>query len=123
MLWVGFGFGTASGVGFGQCWSGILFLALPETWWAAVKWQCLCVFSPVALLGVCDLGSAERAFCNLYCPRRVNWAVQKDSFAICTAHRVRIGQYSKAVLHFALPAVCDSGSTERSFAFCTASGS
>ena len=106
-----FGFGTASGVGFGQCWSGILFLALLKNWWAAVKWQCLGVFLPVTLLGLCDLGSAERAFGNLYCSQSEIRAVQKDSFTICTARRVRFGQYRRTVLQFVLPAVCDSGST------------
>ena len=115
MLWEGVGFDTASGVGFGQCWSGILFLALPENWWAAVKWQCVGVFSSVTLLAVRDSGSAERVFCNLYCPWDVNRAVQEDSFAICTACGVRIGQYRKTVLQFVLPAVCESGSTEGQF--------
>ena len=58
MLWEGGGFDTASGVGFGQCWSGILFLALPENWRAAVKWQCLGVFSSVTLPAEVDSGSA-----------------------------------------------------------------
>ena len=79
-----------------------MVFALPENWWAAVKWQCVGVFLPVTLPRVCDLGSAGGWFCNLYCPWGVNRAVQNDSFVFCTAHRVRIGQYSKAVLHFAL---------------------
>ena len=76
---------TARGVRFGQCRRVVLVLALPEIWWAAVKRQCLGVLLPVTLLGVCDLGSAERAFCNLYCSQSEIRAVQEDSFAFCTA--------------------------------------
>ncbi len=45
-------------------------MALPENWWAAVKWQCLGVFSSVTLPVVCESGSTE------------------GSFAICTARGV-----------------------------------
>ena len=81
----------------GSAVGGVLVSALPENWCAAVKWQCVGVFLPVTLPGVCDLSSAERAFCNLHCPWGVNRAVQRG------------------FLHFVLPAVCDSGSTEGQF--------
>ena len=60
---------TARGVRFGQCRRAIWVVALLKNWWAALKWQCVCVLLPVTLPVVCDLGSAERAFYNLYCPQ------------------------------------------------------
>ena len=99
---------------------GILVLALPENWWAAVKWQCLGVFSYVTLPAACESGSTGRRFCNLYCPWGVNRAVQRERFAICTARGVRIGQYRRTVLHFVLPPAHDMSSTREENASSTA---
>ena len=105
--WSAFACDTARGVRFGQCMRGILVVALLKNWWAAVKWQCVGALSPVTLLGVCNLGSVERTFCNLYCSQSEIRAVQESGFAICTARGVRFGQYREEVLHFVLPPAHD----------------
>ena len=50
----------------------------------------------------------------------MNRAVHEGGFAFCTAHRVRIGQYSKAVLHFVLPDSEEMSSTREENASSTA---